>query len=211
MIGGMDEAPVERFKPTDGIILGWSGMAVCVLVVVYVAVAEHSVTGLRIGAAGAFGAALVWTTQLRPRVTAYTDALVVHRSLSDVTVPYLAIQDVTMGQTLNVWAEGRRYVCTGIGKALGFDTRQRMRAHGSGGLLGANRVTQLGRPEPGATRERGTSYHAFVMSRIHDLLGAARLQRREDAPVPPVRTTYAVPELVAVVLSTLVFLLSLLL
>ena len=204
------EEPLERFKPTSGMVAGWCGVAIAVLVVGYVVIGEHSVLGLRLALGAAFAGVLVWATQLRPRVTAYPQALTLHGTVSDVVVPYLAVDEVTMGQTLNVWSGGRRYVCVGIGTPVGFDTRQRMRAQRSGGLLGGNRVSHL----TGSDLPRDTSptYQAFVLSRIVDLVASARQQPRDpSAAVPPVRTTYAVPEVTALVVTGAGLLLSLLL
>jgi hypothetical protein len=133
-----------------------------------------------------------------------------HGTVSDVVVPYLAVDEVTMGQTLNVWSGGRRYVCVGIGKPVGFDTRQRMRAQRAGGLLGGDRVSQItGSDLP---VDRSPTYQSFVLSRIGDLVAAARQQPRDpSAAVPPVRRTYAVPEVAALVLTGAAFVVSLLL
>jgi hypothetical protein len=202
------EEPLERFTPTSGLLAGWSGLAIGVLVVGYVVLAEHSVLGLRVALGAVFAGVLVWCTQLRPRVTAYQDALTLHGTVSDVAVPYLAVDEVTMGQTLNVWAGGRRYVCVGIGKQVGFDTRQRMRAQRSSGLLGDNRISAI--TGSGLPRDTSPTYQSFVLSRIGDLVAAARQQPRDrSAAVPPVRTTYAVPELVALVVTGAAFLVSL--
>jgi hypothetical protein len=206
------EQPVERFKPTNGLVVGWCGMAMAVLVIGYVAVAEHSVVGLRYVLGAAFAAVVIWVTHLRPRATAYADALVLHGMVSDVTVPYLAVQDVTMGQTLNVWAGGRRYVCVGIGRSVAFETRQKMRAHGSGGLLGANRVTRFGGPPEAAARhDLPTTYPTFVLQRIDDLVASARTQHRPKVGErPAVRKQYVPPVLAALLGSAAAFALSLL-
>ena len=138
------EVPIERFKPTNGIVAGWCGLSLAAVVIAYVALADHSLLGLRVGLGAAFGGVLVWATQLRPRVTAYPDALLMRGTISDLTIPYVLVDEVTMGQTLNVWAKGRRYVCVGIGRSLGYDVRQQFRGQRSGGLLGENRVAGFG-------------------------------------------------------------------
>jgi len=74
------ERPIERFKPTTGIVVGWSGLVLAVVVIAYVALADHSLFGLRLGWGAAFAGVLVWATQLRPRITAYPDALLMHGS-----------------------------------------------------------------------------------------------------------------------------------
>jgi hypothetical protein len=209
------EEPVERFKPTSGMYVGWCGIVVAALVIVYVAFRDHSVLGLRLALASAFAAVLVWVTQLRPRATAYPRELLLLGSVKDTFVPYVAINEVTMGQTLNVWVGPRRFVCVGIGRSIGFEMRQRVRSHGQGGQLGGNRSYQFaGRAETTEYHDSGTTYQVFVLNRINDLVAAARREQdRQDAagPVPGVRSRYAVPELVALVLTGAAFVASFLL
>jgi len=209
-----DDEPVERFAPTTGLVVGWTGILVAVLVIGWVLLRAHSAAGLRVALAALFAAVLVWVTQMRPRVTAYRRYLLMRGSLRDVAVPYLAVEQVTMGQTLNVWAGGRRYVCVGIGKSLGYDVRQRMRAHNTGGVLGTNRVIDpsgLGEATP---RGPDISYQSFVMTRIDDLVKEARARRRPDQRPSPdetaVRPSYAVPEVVALVVTGVALVASLL-
>lgn len=199
--------PVERFTPTNGLAAGWCGLVLAAAVIVYAALTEHSTLGLRLALGAALAGVLVWVTQLRPRVTALPDALLMHGSISDVTIPYVLVDEVTMGQTLNVWAGGRRYVCVGIGRSLGYDVRQKFRAQRSGGLLGENRAAGFGAE---ATRLTGPTYQSFVLSRILDLVAQAR---RGGAPSsePEVRKVYAVPELVGLAVTAAAFLVSLML
>ena len=206
------EQPVERFKPTTGGVVGWLGIAVAVGMIVYVSVAVHSRQGLQVGLGALFALVLVWVTQLRPRVTAYPRHLLLKGSVRDVAVPYVAVDELTMGQTLNVWVRGRRYVCIGIGKPLGYDVRQRMRAHNQGGVLGTNRVVDPSGRSDFRSRAPDLSYESFVMTRLGDLVAEARAEQRAAA-VPAdasVRPAYAVPEIVALVVTGLAFLASLL-
>lgn len=199
------ERPVERFKPTHGLVAGWSGLVLVAVVVGYCALAEHSQLGLRVVLGAAFGGVLTWVTQLRPRVTAYPDTLLMHGSLSDVTIPYVLVDEVTMGQTLNVWAGGRRYVCVGIGRSLGYEVRQKFRSQRSGGLLGESRAAEFG---VDATRS-GPTYQSFVLTRILDLVAEAH-RLGSPSPEPEVHKQYAVPELVALAVTGAAFVLSLL-
>jgi len=198
--------PVERFRPTNGLVAGWCGLALVAVVIAYAALQEHSPLGVRLVLGAAFAGVLIWVTQLRPRVTAYPDALLMHGSISDTTIPYVLVDEVTMGQTLNVWARGRRYVCVGIGRSLGYDVRQKFRAQRSGGLLGENRAAgfavEAGRSAP--------TYPSFVLSRILDLVAEAR-RGGSATPEPAVHKRYAVPELVGLAVTGTAFVVSLLL
>lgn len=204
--------PVERFKPTAGVFVGWTGLTLALLTITYVVVFERSFGGLQLALGAAFVAALVWATQLRPRATAYAEELVIHGSIQDTAIPYVAIGEVTMGQTLSVVAAGRRFVCVGIGRSLGSEARQRVRAHAQSGLLGPARVSQVTGAEAPASRHGSTSYPDFVLTRIQDLVAAARTRadRAGNHDRTEVRRTYAVPELVALVVTGLAFAVSLL-
>jgi hypothetical protein len=197
--------PIAHFKPTNGLVAGWAGLALVALVVAYAALQEHSQLGVRLVLGAALAGVLTWVTQLRPRVTAYPDALLVHGTISDVTIPYVLVDEVTMGQTLNVWARGRRYVCVGIGRSVGYDVRQKFRAQRSGGLLGENRTAGFA-AESGRS---GPTYQSFVLSRILDLVAEAR-RAGGPSPEPEVRKQYAVPELVVLAVTGAAFVVSLL-
>lgn len=218
-LGGSGRAqhdrPVERFRPTTGAFVGWAGIALAVLAIGFVAVAEHSVTGLRVACGAAFGAVLVWVTQLRPRATAYARLLRLHGSLRDVDIPYVLVNQVAMGQTLNVWVGRKRYVCVGIGRSIGMEMRQRVRSRGDGAGGMGNRSYQFaGRQETTVVDNAGTRYEAFVLDRINDLVAAARAEQDRGGPGEPdpaVRHRLAVPEVVALTVTGLGFAVSLLL
>jgi hypothetical protein len=205
--------PVERFRPTAGLFVGWTGLVLAGLAIAYVLAFERSPGGLRFALGAAFLAAVVWATQLRPRATAYTEELVIHGSVHDTAIPYVTIGDVSMGQTLTVIADGRRFVCVGIGRSLGSEARQRLRSHGQSGLLGPKSAARYTGAAEAVPRQPSTSYQDFVLTRIEELVAAARTRahRTGDEERPDVRTTYAVPELVALVATGLAFVVSLLL
>ncbi len=201
------QQPVERFKPTTGAFVGWSGMAVAIGTIVYVVLDEHSVLGVRLGCAALFAIVVIWVTQLRPRVTAYPDALLMQGSVRDTTVPYALVDEVAMAQTLNVWVGRKRYVCVGIGKSVGYEMRQRVRSQSGNTLFGSRAYQFTGRPEAGGV-ERKTSYQVYVLERITDLVALAKHRPQEDAPAE-VTHRYAVPEIAALLVTGAAFALSL--
>jgi hypothetical protein len=158
----------------------------------------------------ALAAALVWLTQLRPRVTAYDDGLLLLGTLRDTFVPYVAIDEVVMGQTLNVWASGRRYVCIGIGRTLGSDMRARVRAQGHGGLSPTRSYNFSGQPM-GEKGQTDTSYHDFVLDRIGDLVRVAHELKPPGATAPAVRRSWAMPDVVVLTVLAVAFGVSLVL
>jgi hypothetical protein len=202
------DADLERFSPTSGSFAGWTGIALALIAIGYVGFTQHTANGLRLACGAAFVAVLVWSTQLRPRVTAGPGELRLHGSLRDTFVPYEAIDDVSMGQTLNVWVDGRRYVCVGIGRPIGYEMRQRVRSRGQGGLLAGNRRYDFDAADTVESRDSATTYASFVLDRITDLVAAARKDGRPASP-PQVRREYAVPEVVGLVVTGAAFLASL--
>jgi len=208
-----DERVLERFKPTTGIFVGWVGMLVAAATLGYVVVAVHSVVGLRIGLGAVFAAAVIWVTQLRPRVTAYSHALLLKGSVRDALLPYVLIDEVTMAQTLNVWVGERRFICIGIGKSLGSDVRQRAKLERQGSLLGKSRTREFSdKAEMAAPDQTAMSYHTFVVTRIEELVDQAKRElrlREGTAEGAEVRQPYAVPEVVTLVVTGLAFLASL--
>ena len=206
------EELVHRFKPTTGLYVGYLGLGLAFLAIGYGLLHAPTSYGPRIGLGAAFAAVTIWVTQLRPRLTAYSRTLLIKGSLRDTFVPYAAIEQVVLGQTLNIWAHGRRHVCVGIGRPVGLEVRQRTRATGSGSLFGANRAHDLARvvPTVGEPRQE-MRYEAFVLNRIDDLVEVARRRHREaGGEAPPVWYRYAVPEIVALVVTGLAFVASLL-
>jgi hypothetical protein len=193
------EEPVERFKPTSGAFSGWAGLAFAGGAVLWVVFNEHSRSGLQLGLVAVFAALAIWVTQFRPRVTAYPGLLVLHGSLRDTYIPYAAIDELSMGQMLNVWVSGRRYVCIGIGKSLGFEMRQRVRGQGTESLTGGNRNYGFSGQPTVAGSEHRLSYPVFVLSRLDDLIAASRRDRPPVGERPPVRQELAVREIVALV------------
>ena len=208
------ERVLERFKPTTGMFVGWAGVALAVFAVGYVALTVHTLVGLRIALAAAFAGVLVWVSQLRPRVTAYTGRLKLQGSVRDTLLPYLLIDEVTMGQTLNVWVGERRFVCIGIGRSLVSDMRQRGKAARQGSLAGKSRSREFSdKAEMAAPDQTAMSYHTFVVTRIEELVDQAKrdLARRGGSTEGQhVRQPYAVPEIVALAVTALAFVVSLL-
>ncbi|QWZ06814.1 hypothetical protein KRR39_14895 [Nocardioides panacis] len=207
------ERVLERFKPTTGMFVGWAGVVLAVLAVGYVVIGVHTLVGLRIALAAAFAGVLVWVSQLRPRVTAYTARLKLQGSVRDTLLPYVLIDEVTMGQTLNVWVGERRYVCIGIGRSLVSDMRQRGKAARQGSLAGKSRSREFSdKAEMAAPDQTAMSYHTFVVTRIEELVDQAKreLARRGGSTEGlHVRQPCAVPEIVALAVTALAFVVSL--
>ncbi len=191
--GGRAE-PVERFEPTSGQVTGYGSLAAIGLLLVYLAVDERTLTGLRIATGALFFGVLLWLTVLRPRVTAYPDVLRMQNSVRDVLVPWTAIERVTVGRVLSVWVGEDRHVCTGIGASL------------------RRRTPAASRPDqPGG--EHHVDHGEYVADRIRTLVQEARRREAREGHVPEEapRRVWAVPELVALAGTAAAFLLTLVL
>jgi len=209
MESAVESRPLERFKPTSGLFTGYAGMALAVFAVGYCLVAVHTVIGLRVVVGAVLGGVVIWVTQLRPRVTAYPGELLLRGSLKDTWIPYLAIEDVSVTQMMNVFAAGKRYVCVGIGKGIVSDVRQRAKQERAAAKdeKGGRWREFSEKAERASLDERAMSYHTFVTTRIDELVDEAKrdARRRGDQTVPPVRTSWAWVEIAALVATTLAF------
>ena len=196
--------PVERFKPTGGQFLGYVGLAAAAVAVGYVALYVHTVTGLQIALGALFLGAVVWVTQVRPRATAYPRHVVLKNSLRDAHVPLALVDEVSIGQTLNVWVGDQRYICIGIGQSFREDLRARRRKEN---VSGGSRLTQLTlMAERASTDERAMSYQTFVVTRLEELVEQAK-KEPGDRPHGP-RYVVAWPEVAVLAVTGLAFLVS---
>jgi hypothetical protein len=120
---------------------------------------------------------------------------VLHGTVTDTVVPYAAVDEVTMGRTLNVFVGAKRHVCVGIGRSM--------------------------RDRTPPDRRAGIDYHDVVLDRVTSLVTVARAQPvsgpdpgqadRTTTPVGGVSRYVALPEVVALVGTGLAFAVSLLL
>lgn len=205
------EAPVERFKPTSGLFVGYAGMVGAVVALGYVAVRVHTTTGLLVGLAAVFLGTAVWVTQLRPRATAYRHHLLLRGSLRDWLIPLRRIDAVTVGHTLNVWVGERRFVCIGIGSSLRAMAKSRRRRKDRPSLLGTSRWHEFAeRAERAAPDQTAMSYDRFVVTRIEELVEQAKKEPGGDVPPAEPRSTPAWPEIVLLALSGAAFVVALL-
>lgn len=198
--------PVERFKPTSGHLLGYAGLLAAAVAIGYVAWTVHTVGGLRVALGAVFFALLVWVTQVRPRATAYDEHVVLKNAVRDAHVPLAAVDEVAMGQTLNLWVGERRFVCIGIGQSFREEVRARRRREQS---LGTSRMTEFAlRAERANNDERATSYQNFVVTRLEELVDHAK-RRHGDADLPEPAHRLAWPWVAALAVSGLAFVASL--
>ncbi|QNN53688.1 hypothetical protein [Nocardioides mesophilus] len=200
--------PVERFKPTSGVLLGYTGLAATVFLLGYVVVYARSVDGLRLALGAVLFGLLVWVSQLRPRATAYRRHVVLKNMVRDAHVPLAAVDEISVGQTLNLWVGEKRYVCIGIGNSIREEVRSRRRRDQP---LGTSRLTEFAlRADRANNDERAMSYQTFVVTRLEELVDEARRETRGQE-AGQARYVLAWPEVAALSVTTVAFLVTLLL
>lgn len=206
-----DPRPVERFKPTSGMFVGWAGIAIAAAVVVSVLLTERSALGLKFALGAAFFGVLSWATQLRPRATVYPRHVVLRNTVRDAHVPLVQVDEVSMRQFLAVHVGEERYVCIGIGSSRRQEMRARRRRDVSSGMSRLSELTV--KAERASYDERAVSYPDFVAGRLEDLVDRAKRQPTEPVPGEPTTAGYrlAWPEIVALAVTGLAFAGSLLL
>ena len=191
---------VERLGPTSGRVSGYVGLAAAAFTVGYVAVVEPTLTGLKVALGAVFFASLAWAVVLRPRVHVIGDRLVLRNTFRDTHVPLAAVEHVTLGQALTVWAEGERHQCLGVSRSGRAQLRSQRRQaaaaqHGAGEALAAAAAHDLAK-------------ETYAVRRLRELAEGAR---RDGRAADPVRHTWAWPEVAAVVVTGAALALSLLL
>jgi hypothetical protein len=206
--GAGDRTPVERFKPTNGLVIGYVGLALVVLLVVYLVLVDRSGTGFSVALGVAFFGVVIWVTQVRPRAVAYPHRLLLRNSVRDTEVPLALIDGVSVRQTLNVWVGDRRFVCIGIGSSVRSMLKQGRRSQSS--LLGTGRWGQFAEmAERAAPDQTAMPYQAWVVSRIEELAEQERRRLGGRSAEGEVRRLVAWPEVGAMVVLALTFAASL--
>lgn len=191
----MSHEPVERFRPTSGRILGVVALVIALAVVVIGVVDREAGFSAPVVAAAVVIGVLVWSAMLRPKVWVTQQDLVLRNMLHTVCIPLAAIEQVAVRQVLAVSAGEKRFVSPAIGR----NWRQAFRA---------NRAAR----QPTAVE----SYPVFVEERIAQLAEDARarsgvtlLSDEQLVLAEGVRRTWAWPEIVALALASLAFVVTL--
>lgn len=192
--------PVERFKPTTGVLSGWIGLVFVAVGIAYVALEVHTKTGLQVALGLAFLGMVIWVTQLRSRAAAYPSTLLLKNSLVDIRVPLRLVDEVSATRTLNVWVGERRYVCIGIGRSMKSMFKSERASSQSLGFSKLHQYTETA----SSPDQRAMTYETFVTNRIQELADRAKKSSTEE-PAPEVRRLPAWPEIVVLVVTGTAF------
>ncbi len=190
MTESADAAGIEWFRPTSGRVMGLAGQVIAVCLVVAAVWYHREPFSAELGLAAVFGAVLVWSAILRPRLGLSPSALVMHNMLETVTIPLAAIEELSIRQVTAVRAGDHRYISPAVGKSWRTLARGDKTARRSDGLPSQR------------------SYPDFVEERIRhavndarDLAGVRRGSAEQVALGKAVRREPAWPEIVALALS----------
>jgi hypothetical protein len=113
----MADEVVEDFGPSSGRITGVLGLIICVGIIV-LGVVEYDEGFPAAGVWGAlFGAVLLWSAMLRPRVRVTAAELRLRNMLTNVSVPLASIEQIVVRQVLSVRAGDSRYISSAVGKS----------------------------------------------------------------------------------------------
>ncbi|MBS44855.1 MAG: hypothetical protein CMH83_17150 [Nocardioides sp.] len=186
----------EVYRQTGHLVGGVTTITGCVLVLVATYVYDR-VVPVELVALAMLVAVLVWLSMVRPSAVVDGDELVLHRTLSSVRIPVLAVLSVDVRQVLVVHVGERRYTCSAVGRS-----RRKLRTEG-------------GSPVSDAAALSGqASYGALVEGRLRaiarDTRQAAGLSRSDQlALADRVRVVPGVVEGVALLGATAFLVLAL--
>jgi hypothetical protein len=138
-----------------------------------------------------FGAAL-WAVLVRPGVLLRDDALILRNILRDRSIPYARITDFRVTQVTLVDTVERRYVGVGFGRVR---TSIRREGLGDGHGTGVDVLAHMGNVLDASDRTH-TSVGDLAQGQVGQRVSRAQVFDRDPAPV---RTSYAWPEIVVLV------------
>jgi hypothetical protein len=177
----VDSSPgeIQRFRPTNGRVTGFLGLAMCLLAAALFVAYDAPATAVPGVLGCGFAAVLVWLAMLRPGVAASATHLEMRTLFETVSIPLASIENVVVRRYLLVRSGGRKYICPAISRPLRRTVRSEMRWSGGRQML-----------QPGVTEEQlgttgiqtdvkepGLYYPDFVEQRISQLAADDRARR----------------------------------
>lgn len=178
-------APIERFKPTGGRLLGIVGLVILALLAIAFVSGGWDLQAALGVAAVAFLAVLVVAALVRPVIRAYPDHLLLRNAWTDVRLAWHGIEDVDVRQTLRVFVDGKRYHGVAIGKSTrgllkGTMDRQPGRVSAFGGSRHEDLASQATLTGAHVT---AMSYADYVVVKVQTYAAAQAPASRDRTPV----------------------------
>jgi len=213
--GETPEEGVERFAPTGGRVIGVLGLVLAAGIGLMWLAARDDVSTSVAAAAPVVGV-LAWTALLRPRVSASRETLHLRNMLETIHVPLAAVDEIVVRQVLAVRVGEKKLVSPAVGRKL----RKVLRAPRPAPFMGPNLPESLDDsvgPSSGTERvQTDIDYVDHVEGRLRDLVSEARARHgitrysdEAEALARDVRRVPAWPEIAALVLTTGLFVLTL--
>jgi len=206
---------LEHFAPTGGRIVGVLGLVMAAGLVGLWALDRDGVPA-PVAAAALVGGVLVWASLLRPRVSVSRETLHLRNMLDTVHVPLAAIDELVVRQVLAVRVGDKKFVSPAVGRKL----RKVMRAPRPGQIflpdLPARIDDGFGPAEASERPPTTVDYVDHVEGRLRERIAEARSRHgiraysdEAEALARDVRRQPSWPEIIALVLSTALFVVTL--
>lgn len=178
------------FGPSSGVLVGWSGLVLCVVLGAAFATGSSALVGARWALGAALVATLIWCVMLRPQIVIQApEQLVLRNMISTWQVPLAGVEQVVIRALTSVHTAEGKYDAVAVGKPR--KRRSTGRFLGLGPMPGTPpRVPEV------ASRPRTPADRAEVVTTL--ILGAAEAARLAGHEPTPVRRIWAVPELAAI-------------
>lgn len=176
--------PVESFRSTSGLLLGWGGIVGFALLAAESAARSWSLPGLAVSAGLLWAATVMWIGLVRPRVLAYGDHLLLRSPLHDTVVPWHLVDGITVRLTLRLHV-GDEVLQTG---AVSRRARSLAQGGAGAGRSGPTLAGVVDRLSPAGADHPTADYPGYVETRLRELAS----QRGEASrPLPAVQRSWA--------------------
>ena len=194
-----DRSDDRLFKPTSGVISGWTGVGLAVVAVVSVLLDNLTLGGARFALLAAIFGLLVWCFLLRPRLVIGSADLELRNPFVSWHVPLASVRRVAVRAVTRVYTEDRRFDGVAVGRPVrslmpGRPTRRStIGMPGLGGTTMADGADASRVPKGQLNPDMVAD---FVTEQI--LLAADRARELSPEPRSP-RRSWAWPELVLLI------------
>lgn len=213
--GESPEDGLETFVPTGGRVAGVLGLVMAAGVVASSVVARDDVP-VAVGAGALVAGVLAWAALLRPRVSVSTETLHLRNMLETVHVPLAAVDELVVRQVLMVRAGDKKFVSPAVGRTL----RKLLKAPRPNQMFLPSLPTQMddgvGPAVSGGKVPTTVDYVDHVEGRLRERIADARTRLgikaysdEAEALARDVRRQPAWPEILALVVTTVLFVLAL--
>ncbi len=201
---------VERFAPSAGRFLGYAGAVVGLVLAIGSAVAGVA-ANRGVLCFGVAVACLAWVVLIRPVAAAHENGVLLCNMLRDTFVPWSRIERLQILQTLQVVTPEATYHGLGVTRSARTMMKETRRpsapVFGIGGGMFGRGYTPSDAELRAAQHGGGTSYQAYVESRLQDLATTRQAGASPAQPVVSLAPLSVVAMAVAAICVALIFVL----